>query len=253
MNNKSTRRIVITGASRGIGRAIAQHFADEKCQLVLVGRDAGALAEAASICSHAASVEVVLADLGNAVQREALLPLVETADVLVNNAGDIPAGSISKFSAGEAAVLWAPKLLGYYDLSSAALSAMSRRKQGVIVNVIGMAGVVARPDYVLGSMANAALIAMTQALGARSTDFGVRVVGINPPATATDRIVRLARSIAEQKLGDAERWKEGIKDLPFGRLGSTEEVAQAVLWIASESASYLSGTVLDLDGGKRFR
>ncbi len=100
---------------------------------------------------------------------------------------------------------------------------------------------------------NAALIAFTEAVGAKSSDWNVRVFGVNPTATRTERIVTVARGRAESALGDPERWREMIANRPFRRLSEPEEVARIVAMLASPAAGYLSGTVVDLDGGPRHR
>ena len=111
-----------------------------------------------------------------------------------------------------------------------------------------------RPDYICGSAGNAALIAFTKALGAEMQKEKVRVFGINPSATDTDRVRSLYRQRAEAKYGDSGRWKEMLDtaSLPFGRLKSAQEVASLTALCCSDSVQYLSGTVIDMDGGSRW-
>ena len=116
-----------------------------------------------------------------------------------------------------------------------------------------MAGQAPRWDYICGSTGNAALIAFTRAVGAKSVDWNVRVLGINPSPTRTDRIESLMRKKAKDNTGDEERWREGLTALPFGRLAEAAEVADLAVMLASPKAAYLSGTVVDLDGGQSFR
>ena len=119
----------------------------------------------------------------------------------------------------------------------------------MIVNVIGLAG--ERPDtnYIAGSVGNSALIAFTRALGSHSLDDGVRVVGINPGPVQTDRIVALLQARAQREKGDSSRWGDYLEALPLGRAAKPEEVADLVVFLASERASYLCGSVVTLDGG----
>lgn len=126
---------------------------------------------------------------------------------------------------------------------------MTARKDGVIVNVIGFAGAAPKYDYLCGSTANAALIAFTRAVGAHSAMQGVRVLGVNPGPTKTERLAKLYRERAAAKFGDAERWGELVSHLPFGRPALPEEMADLVVYLASARASYLSGVVVDADGG----
>ena len=126
---------------------------------------------------------------------------------------------------------------------------MRARGGGVIVNVIGASGERPKSNYICGATANAALIAFTQALGGDSMVHGVRVVGVNPGPVATERLEALARASAADRLGDAGRWRELFAPLPGERAASVEEVADAVLFVASARSSYVSGAVLTVDGG----
>ena len=131
---------------------------------------------------------------------------------------------------------------------------MKAQKSGIIVNIIGIAGMDLRPDYICGSAGNAALIAFTKALGAEMQKENVRVFGINPSATDTDRVRSLYRQRAEAKYGDPGRWEEMLDtaSLPFGRLKSAQEVAALTTLCCLDSVQYLSGTVIDMDGGSRW-
>jgi NAD(P)-dependent dehydrogenase (short-subunit alcohol dehydrogenase family) len=102
-------------------------------------------------------------------------------------------------------------------------------------------------------MANAGLMAFSRALGAESPGHGVRVLGLNPSATATDRGVARWRNQAQKDLGDPERWREMTKRFPFGRPATVEEVADVVVFLCSDRASYMSGTVVSVDGGAAAR
>lgn len=147
---------------------------------------------------------------------------------------------------------WDLKIYGYINAARQALPAMTDRRHGVIVNVIGIAGSNPRYDYVCGSMANAALIAFTKAAGGYSSKHGVRVVGVNPGPTETERLIQLYQRRAEERFGDASRWREMLADLPFGRPAKPEEIADLVVFLASARAAYLSGVVIDADGGGRY-
>ena len=96
-------------------------------------------------------------------------------------------------------------------------------------------------------------MAFSRALGAEGPNFGVRVLGLNPSATATDRGVVRWRNQAQKDLGDPERWRELTKGFPFGRPASVEEIADVVTFLCSDRASYVSGTVISVDGGAAAR
>ena len=106
--------------------------------------------------------------------------------------------------------------------------------------------------YICGAAGNAALMAFTRGVGATSTRHGVRVVGVNPTVTHTDRTVALYKARARAAYGDESRWEQMLADLPFGRQANAEEVADLIVFCASARASYLSGTVIDVDGGRRY-
>ena len=145
------------------------------------------------------------------------------------------------------------KLFGFLNVAREVYGAMCGRKSGAIVNVIGASGDRPRADYISGSMANAALIAMSRALGAEGPDYGVRVVGLNPASTETERQTVRWKERAKQDLGDPERWRELTKGFPFGRLATVDEMASTIVFLASGRASYISGTVITVDGGRSWR
>lgn len=126
---------------------------------------------------------------------------------------------------------------------------MRTRGRGVIVNVIGTAGDGRPADYAAGASANAALAMLTRALGAESLDHGVRVVGVSPGDMTNRRGVEFLRRQAGKEFGDPGRWRERLARLPGGRAATSEEVADAVLFLASPRAGYVSGTVLTVDSG----
>lgn len=248
------KKVLITGASKGIGLACARVFAREGALPVIVSRSADALAAAAKALQGETGVAIrtIAADLSRPGSAKKLAADAGDVDILVNNAGAIPGGSLEQIDEARWREAWELKLFGYVNLMREVLPRMQAKKAGVIANVIGMAGVSPKYDYICGAAANASLIAATRAAGGASPKHGVRVFGVNPAATRTDRIMSLARQRAETLLGDANRWEELFQDLPFGRLKEPEEVANLIVFGCSPMASYLSGTVIDLDGGQLF-
>ncbi len=245
------RTALVTGASKGIGLGIAQCFAAEGCHLRLVARSGDVLAhEAAAIRErHGVDVETLALDLATDAGRQRLTQAWPDVDVLVNNAGAIPGGSIDDVDDTTWRASWDLKVFGYLALTRFYLGHMKAKRHGVIVNVIGAAGERPLAQYLAGSMANVSLMGMTVALGAESPDHGVRVVGVNPGPIATERIIRLTRGWAETKLGDADRYEELLATSPFGRAGTVDEVAATVVFLASDRSGYTSGTIVTIDGG----
>lgn len=249
------KRVLVTGGSKGIGLAVGEAYAAEGANVILVSRNAEALTAAADGLRgrHQVAIETHAADLSRGEEREATMERFPDIDILVNNAGAIPGGSLLDMTMEQWSAAWALKVMGYVHMTQMALTQMKPRKAGTIVNIIGMAGPAPRWDYVCGSTANAGLNAFTKAIGAGAADFGVRVFGINPAATRTDRIMTLSRTRAKSTFGDEERWQDVLGSLPFGRLKEPSEVAALAVMLSAPQVTYLSGTVIDMDGGGQFR
>jgi 3-oxoacyl-[acyl-carrier protein] reductase len=245
------KRALITGASKGIGRGVAEALAREGCDLVLVSRtavDLESVAEALrSECG--VSVEVRAADLSQPGAVEALIDGVELPDILINNAGAIPAGTIDAIDEARWREAWDLKVFGYINMCRAFYAAMKERGAGVIINVTGLAADRTDAGYIAGTSGNASLNAFTRALGGRSLNDGVRVLAVSPGAVETERLVTLMRTRAEAQHGDPERWQGFLSNLPLQRAAEVAEVADVVVFMASERASYMSGTVITVDGG----
>ena len=242
------RHVLITGGSKGIGLACAMRFAAEGCNLHLVSRDQGRLDAARAAVRTQSPVGVTLhaADLRDGAAVKRVAAAAGAVDILVNNAGDIPGGSVLDIDEAKWRHAWDLKLFGYVNMTREVLGAMKARGRGVIVNVIGMAGEKPSYEYICGAVANAGLAAFTKGLGGKTPEFGVRVVAVHPPATRTDRIMTLVRSVAKQKYGDESRADEVLKDGSFGRVIEPEQVADTVAFLASDRASHLSGIVVNL-------
>ncbi len=247
----SGKRCAITGASKGIGRAVAESLAAEGVDLDLTARNADALAAAKRELTerYNISVRTFAHDFLNPDEQAAFADEAAGADFLVNVAGAVPPGEIDTLSDEAFRTGLELKMFGYINLSRHFYTQMKSRQSGVIANVIGMSGVRLDPMNIAITTGNAALIAFTRALGARSVDFGVRVVGVNPALTATERAVGLMRSHAEKELGDPERWEELTSGMPGGRIGTPEEVADTVAFLLSPRAQWISGSLVNIDGG----
>ncbi len=245
------KSVLITGASRGIGRAAALTFASEGASLHLAARSADELESlrAEILGKHKVKVQLHPGDLSTTKSMVALASACGDVDVLINNAGDIPAGTIEGLEDADWRRGFDLKVFGYVNLTRQVYMGMKKRHTGVIINDIGNSGENWDYNYVAGSTGNAALMAFTKAIGGVSLDFGVRVVGINPGPIATDRMVRMMKRRARDNLGDESRWEEYLTDYPGGRMGMAEEVADLMAFLASPRAGYITGTVVTIDGG----
>jgi NAD(P)-dependent dehydrogenase (short-subunit alcohol dehydrogenase family) len=245
------KSVLVTGGSRGIGYACCHLFAEEGCRVTLLGSQQASVDAAVRRLESETgeTAEALCVDLGHPGAVAAIADRLSSADIVVNNAGAIPGGGLEGVDDARWRAAWELKVFGYIDATRVALPAMLARGHGVIVNVIGIAGAAPRYDYVCGSTANAALIAFTKAAGAHAARRGVRVVGVNPGPTETDRLVNLYKARAAEQFGDASRWRDLLAGMPFGRVAQPQEIADLVAFLASRRASYISGTVIDIDGG----
>ena len=242
---------LITGASKGIGRATALTMAAEGCSLHLAARSGKELEQLQQDirAQHRVQVDLHPGDLSSTKSMIALAQAVGDVDILVNNAGDIPAGTIEALTDAEWRRGFDLKLFGYINLTREIYTRMKKRGSGVIINDIGNSGENWDYNYIAGSTGNAALMSFTRAIGGVSLDYGVRVIGVNPGPIATDRMVRMMKRRARDNLGEESRWQEYLKDYPAGRMGTDQEVADLITFLASPRAGYITGTIVTIDGG----
>jgi NAD(P)-dependent dehydrogenase (short-subunit alcohol dehydrogenase family) len=255
--NLRGKTVLITGASKGIGAAAAEVFAEEGCDLILAARSAGALEALAGRLAREHNVKAVAhrADLRDAGDLTRLAEAADAAkvDILVNNAGDVPGGSLERVGEETWRHAWELKVFGYINLTRMIYASMKARGTGVIVNIIGAAGERFDANYVAGAAGNAALMTFTRALGGRSVDDGVRVVGINPGPVETDRIVTLMKTRAQAQFGDESRYPELMARFPLGRAAKPREIADLMAFLASDRSAYTSGVVFTVDAGATAR
>ena len=144
---------------------------------------------------------------------------------------------------------WDLKVFGYINMCRLFFNAMTELGKGTIINVTGLAADRFDAGYVAGTTANAGLNAFTKAIGSKSFNHGVRVLAVSPGPVTTERLVTLMRAQALTEFGDADRWETYFKSLPGGRAATVKEVADVVIFMASERASFVSGTTVNVDGG----
>lgn len=245
------KSVLITGASKGIGAAAAEVFAEEGCDVHIAARSGDALTALTTRLnkSHGVKAQAHVVDLRKSADIARLAEATKDIDILVNNAGDIPGGSLARIDEEQWRHAWDLKVFGYINLTRHVYAAMKARGHGVIVNDIGAAGERFDFNYIAGSAGNAALMAFTRALGGRSLQDNIRVVGINPGPVETDRIVSLMKRQAETQFGDESRYPEMMARFPLGRAAKPREIADMMAFLASERSGYTSGTIVTIDGG----
>ncbi|OZI52681.1 SDR family oxidoreductase [Bordetella genomosp. 4] len=245
------KKILITGASQGIGEGLAHAFAAEGCDLHLTARSADKLDELRREIQERQQVKVTVTAVDMTVEGacEQIVAEAGDVDVLINNAGVIPSGTLFDIDGKKWRDGWALKGFGYADMIRLVYPRMKQRGGGVILNNIGNGGEVCDPNYIEGAAGNASLMALTRALGGVSLDDNIRVVGVNPGPVDTSRIYNMLKKFAENRLGDADRYEELLERYPLGRPAKVHEITDLFLFLASFRSGYTSGTVFTVDGG----
>ena len=246
---------LITGGSKGIGFATALGLAREGCAVHLAARSAPDLEAARARIRGIANVtvEIHALDLALPDNVDRLAAACRDVDILINNAGAVPTGPIEDATDARWREGFDLKVFATVNLTRQLYAAMKDRRGGVVINVIGNCGERPDPDIIVATITNAGLMAFTRALGSVSPARGVRVLGVNPGPTLTERLQLLMERKAQDRTGDAARWTELVAPLPFGRPATPLEIADMVVFAASPRASYVSGTVLTVDGGVAYR
>lgn len=242
---------VVTGASKGIGRAIAQSLAAEGMHLVLVARSGELLRQLAAELPgenlvHEADLrhsEAPAAVIGAAVSR------FGGVDLLVNNAGATKRGDFLHLTDAEWHDGFALKFFGAMRLCRVAWPHLQARK-GAIVNIAGVGGRTGSADFTIGGSVNAAMMTFSKALADRGIADGVRVNVINPGPIVTERLQgRIAAFAKEQGLSETVAREQLPRAMGVSRFGEPGEIGRAVAFLGSSAADYIHGAVLDIDGG----
>ena len=238
------RVALVTGASRGLGKAIATQLAADGHHVVLVARSADAIeAVSADITSSGGSAECRPCDLSDDAAVDAMLEgVVESCgrlDILVNNAGITRDGLILRMSDEDFDAVITTNLRAAFRLCRAAARPMMRGRWGRMINIGSVVGVMGNPGQANYAAAKAGLIGMTKSIGKELGGKGITANVVAPGFIGTD----MTDALPEQLV------KEAVAKLPLKRLGLPEEIANAVSFLASEKAAYITGHVLAVDGG----
>lgn len=247
MFNFQEKVVLVTGGEMGIGKAIAQAFASMGARVVIVGINSEAGMAAASDISG--EVHFIRADVSNPEEVKALPGQVKEVfgpvDILVNNAGIYTKGDVISTSYQDWQKILDVNLNGVFLVSKYVSEQMVNHKQGVIINVASEAGIAAIGNQVAYNVSKAAVISLTKCLAVDLAPYNIRANAICPGTTMTP--------LVQTALDKAEDPQKALRQLessrPLNRLGKPEEIASAVLALASDNLGYATGAVLSIDGG----
>ena len=232
---------LVTGGSRGIGRAIASRLYGAGARVAIVGRDkARAEAAAGELGDRAIAVAADVADatqVGIAVAEteKALGPI----DILVNNAGLTRDGLLVRMSDADWDLVLDANLKGAFNTMKAVTRGMMKRRDGRVINITSVVGITGNAGQANYAASKAGLIGLTQSVARELASRNIRVNAVAPGFVDTD----MTRELSE------EQKKKLLEQIPLARLGTADDVAHAVLFLASDQASYITGQVLVVDGG----
>lgn len=234
------KTVLITGASRGIGAATAEIFADNGYNVII---NYNKNHERAKQIASKTGGNLIQADVSDIAQTEKMIDSIISEygkiDVLVNNAGISVTGTFDSISDEDARRLFDVNIFGTFNCTKLVLPHMLRRKYGKIINVSSMWGQVGASCEVHYSASKAAVIGFTKALAKEVGPSGITVNCVSPGFISTDMTACYTK----------EEVNAICEEIPVGRTGSPYEVAQAVFYLASEQASYITGQILGINGG----
>jgi NAD(P)-dependent dehydrogenase (short-subunit alcohol dehydrogenase family) len=248
--------VLVTGGSKGIGLACAKAFLAEGAKVAIVSRSKVNLVAAdrqLKGVGQGAEVVKVAADLIDPANARRMAAEVEQAlgpiDVLVNSAGAAKRTPPDDLTPEAWRAAMDAKYFTYVHAIDAVIKGMASRRRGAIVNVIGAGGKVASPTHLPGGAANAALMLATAGLANAYGGRGIRVNAVNPGATLTDRLKQGMEADAKAAgITADEALERATARVALGRLAEPDEIANVVLFLASDRASYVTGAVVAMDG-----
>ena len=250
--NLNGKVAIVTGGSKGIGQATALGFLAEGASVLVCARGKEALEETVHLAGaqHVSRIIGMQADL---TKSEAIAAVVARCiegfgrvDILINNAGSARPGDFLQLPDDAWLDDWTLKFFGYVRMARTVLPHMQQQRGGVVINIMGTGGLKPMGSYMIGGAANAALNHFTKALADEGAKHGVRVVGINPGPILTERLQKFLATFAPKGATAEEAMR---KMTPLGRVGKPEEVADLILFLASERAAFIHGANVTIDGG----
>jgi len=246
MNHSSARVVVITGGSKGIGRSVALRFAEEGARIILAHYDADESAaqetlntlDSKGVTAEAHKIDVSsFASVGR--WFEELLKRFERVDVLINNAGITRDTLLMRMNEGDWDAVLGVNLKGVFNCTHAVIRSMIKERSGRIVNISSVVGQIGNAGQANYAASKAGVMGLTKTTARELAGRGITVNGVAPGFIDTEMTAVLSDKVKENFLSQ----------IPMGRMGTSEEVAEAVYWLCSDAASYITGQIIHINGG----
>ena len=246
MNHSSARVVVITGGSKGIGRSVALRFAEEGARIILAHYDADESAaqetlntlDSKGVTAEAHKIDVSsFASVGR--WFEELLKRFERVDVLINNAGITRDTLLMRMNEGDWDAVLGVNLKGVFNCTHAVIRSMIKERRGRIVNISSVVGQIGNAGQANYAASKAGVMGLTKTTARELAGRGITVNGVAPGFIDTEMTAVLSDKVKENFL----------RQIPMGRMGTSEEVAEAVYWLCSDAASYITGQIIHINGG----
>ena len=250
------RIVLVAASSRGLGKAIAFQLSREGSKVMICARNKERLFKTREEINAETGgvVRAFIADVrdNNQVRRMVKQVVNEfgTVEILVCNAGGPPAGLADEFTVADYQEALELNLLSTVNLCYEVIPLMKKQRWGRIINMTSISAKQPINTLILSNTARAGVLGFSKSLSDQLAPYGITVNSICPGYTRTERVEELAKSFAEKGKGSVEDFYKNIEEsIPLGRLGSPEEIAQAVAFLVSERAAYITGVSLQVDGG----
>lgn len=241
----SGKVVIVTGGTRGIGKAIVKEFAKQGADVAFnyIRNEQSAIALKEEIEKEGRRALIFKSDVNNYDDMKLMVEDVKNKfgrlDVIVNNAGILRDKALMLMGKNDWDEVISTNLSGTFNLTRAAIVTFLKQKSGIIVNISSVAGLIGMPRQVNYSASKAGIIGFTKALAKEVGPYNIRVNAIAPGFTNTDMLQDLKEEYKD----------EVLKRIPLGRFGEAEEVAKVALFLASENSQYITGEVIVIDGG----